>query len=370
MTRTRRTRATILLVVAILAAGATGWAISRATASAASSSAPLVPTSTAAVVRTDLSTTTQVAGTLGYAGSFPVVNQRRGTFTVLPALGQVVTQGQALYEVDGTGVPLFYGSRPLWRAIGAGMTAGPDVDELDQNLIALGYTDNGLLTEGNTFTDATTLAIDEWQSAEGVPVTGVLNVGDVVFAPGALRVASLAVTTGQSAQPGSVILSASSTDRSVDVALPVVQEYLVKVGNPVTITLPNGTSTTPGVIAAIAPVATSAPNSSGNGGPGNGGSGGSQATVDVTVGLTNPSAAGSFDQAPVVVNIVDASVKDVLAVPINALVAVLGGGYGVEIANGTQLKLVGVHTGLFANTLVQVTSSDLRAGMRVEVPKT
>ena len=67
-------------------------------------------------------------------------------------------------------------------------------------------------------------------------------------------------------------------------------------------------------------------------------------------------------------NIVAASAGNVLAVPVNALVALSGGGYGVEVVSGSQRTLLGVTTGLFADTLVQVSGPGLRAGMRVEVP--
>lgn len=375
MTARRRWRSRTLIALLVIGAGAGGWAISQARSG--THAAPEVPTSSAAVVRTDLQTTTELPGTLGYAGTYQLTDQSQGTLTALPTPGQVIDRGQTLYEVNGIGIPLFFGPRPMWRNLQAGVSPGSDIDQLDLNLVALGYSDNGYLTPGDTFTSATTAAIDEWQAARGLPLTGAVDVGDVVYAPAALRVATLATTIGTPLQPGTVVLDATSTSRSVDVALPVAQEYLVKVGDPVTVTLPNGTSTTPGTIVTIAPVAISAQNSSSdNGGSGAGGSGSSssssstaQATVDVSVQLTDPAAAGSFDQAPVEVSIVDASVKDILAVPINALVALAGGGYGVEVLSGTQKTLLGVQTGLFANTLVQVSANGLSPGMRVEVPK-
>ena len=77
---------------------------------------------------------------------------------------------------------------------------------------------------------------------------------------------------------------------------------------------------------------------------------------------------GHLDEAPVTVSIVSASVHGVLAVPVSALVALAGGGYAVEVDQGRSLHLVAVHTGLFGQTLVQVSGSGLRPGMRVEVP--
>jgi peptidoglycan hydrolase-like protein with peptidoglycan-binding domain len=366
----------------VLAAGGGGLVSKIVAGGPASAAARTVPTGTAAVVRTSLSTTTQVAGTLGYAGSFQVTNELSGSaLTALPPLGRVVRRGQGLYEVDGTRVPLFYGARPMWRPVQAGITPGRDVYQLDQNLIALGYTDYGYLTPSDTFTAATAAAISAWQEATGQTPTGVVQLGQVVFEPGPVRVDALIAAIGSPVQPGTAILTATSTRRSVDVQLPVTQEYLVRRGDPVTITLPDGTTTTPGVIAAVAPVATAAPGT-GSGstqaspGSGNssssssssGGSGTTGDTVDVTVRLIHPAAAGRYDQAPVEVNILDASASNVLAVPINALVALVGGGYAVEVVDGSRRSLVAVRTGLFADTLVQVSGAGLSAGMRVEVP--
>ena len=96
------------------------------------------PTSLYTVVRQDLSSQTQISATLGYAGSYSVINQAQGTVTSLPAAGQVANQGQVLYEVSGAPVVLLYGSTPAYRALSEGMT-GADVNELNADLVALGY---------------------------------------------------------------------------------------------------------------------------------------------------------------------------------------------------------------------------------------
>ena len=70
------------------------------------------PTSIARVTEQSLSSQTVVDATLGYAGSFTVVNQARGIITALPALGQVVSEGQILYKVNGSPVFLLYGATP------------------------------------------------------------------------------------------------------------------------------------------------------------------------------------------------------------------------------------------------------------------
>lgn len=340
---------------------------------------------TAPVVRTSLANTVQVSGALGFAGSYTVANQMQGTaYTALPPPGQVVRRGHRLYEVDGSPVVLLYGPRPEWRDLFLGVTPGPDVAQLDANLIALGYAAPATLTVSDTFTAATSFAVQRWQAALGVTVTGVVPAGQVAYAPGPLRVASLDVTLGAAAQPGTAVLAGTSARPVVSAALPVSQEYLVRRGDRVSVTLPDGTRTVPGVITAISRVAIAgasggggqpSPGPDGVGGPGSresgsGGSGpgGSGDTVEVTVRLAHPRAARGLDQAPVTVNIVSARASGVLAVPISALVALAGGGYAVQVITGGTAHLTGVHTGLFSSSLVQVSGPGLRAGLKVEVP--
>ena len=75
-----------------------------------------------------------------------------------------------------------------------------------------------------------------------------------------------------------------------------------------------------------------------------------------------------FDQAPVNVNITDQSVHGVLAVPINALLALSEGGDAVDVVDGGTRRLVGVQTGLFSNTMVEISGPRITEGTLVEVP--
>ena len=196
-------------------------------------------------------------------GSYTVVNQAAGTaYTALPAAGAVVRRGHGLYEVDGTPVTLFYGARPQWRTLSEGIVPGPDVAQLERNLIALGYGRD--LTVSDYYTAATTYAVELWQQAAGLPVTGTVPLGQVAFAPGPLRVAGVRPSLGSPPQPGSPVLTATSVVPVVTARLPVSQEYLVRPGDQVTVTLPDGVTTTAGVVTAVSSVATAG--SSGQGG--------------------------------------------------------------------------------------------------------
>jgi hypothetical protein len=317
-------------------------------------------TSLATVTRQDLSSQTQVPATLGYAGEFSVVNQAQGTVTAVPAVGQVVTQGLALYQVNGAPVVLLYGATPAYRTQSEGMT-GTDVTELNTDLVALGYVTGTELPPGTAlFTYWTEVGVEKLQRALGVTENGILALGEAVFAPSAVRVTTVSAALGTSAQPGQPVLSATSTARQVSIALDAAQQSEVSVGDRATITLPNN-RTTPGIVSSVGTVATAPPAGSSDSSP----------TIAVLVDPTDSAATGTWDQAPVNVTITTGSVSNALVVPVNALVALSGGGYAVEVvgANGVH-HLVAVSLGLFddAEGMVQVSGTEVVSGQRVVVP--
>ena len=319
------------------------------------------PVTTATVVQTDLATTVLTAGTLGYAATNPVVNQLAGTYTALPRPGQAMRPGQDLYRVDNLPVVLMQGGTPAWRAFAPGMTGGPDVTELQRNLIALGYAAELFTAPTGQFDALTEDAVFRWQQAAGYPVTGEIDLGQVVFLPAGVIVGGLNQAPGQPASPGQVPYAVTAATRTVTVPLGSSLPP-VTTGEAVSIVLPSGV-TTPGTISAVGPV----PPAGNSGSCGSGTSSGtSGASMQLTITPDHPAATGTGPDVAVQVSLVTQSVRDVLAVPITALLALAGGGYGVEVAgpNGTD-RLVGVTTGLFANTLVQVSGPGIQAGMKV-----
>jgi hypothetical protein len=281
------------------------------------------------------------------------------TFTKLPSVGQVIRRGQSLYAISGQPVLLLYGSVAPTRAFTLGMSSGRDVAELNANLQALGYEQR---LAGEEFTAATATAIRALQSAHGASVTGELLLGSVVFDPGPVRVTSVTPAIGATVMPGPV-LDITSTARQVKLALDAAQQANVKAGDQVTITLPDN-QTTPGRITYVSNVATSPSSKAGEEE--------SAPTIEVDATPTDPAATGRLDQAPVNVSITSESVRDALVVPVDALLALGGGGYSVEIAEGRVHHLTAVSLGLFddADGLVQVSGRGLSAGQRVVVPVT
>ena len=309
-----------------------------------------------ASARSSLASTRSVAAVYGQSS----------TFTKLPSAGKIIARGQSLYEISGQPVVLLYGPVLPTRAFIAGMSAGSDVGELDGNLEALGY---GQGLSGDQFSAATAAAIRAFQSAHGLSVTGALALGSVVFEPGPVRVTSVTATVGQTVMPGPV-LTVTSTARQVKVALDAAQQASVKVGDAVTITLPDN-QTTPGRISYVSSVATSPASSKpGGGGGGGGGEEEDSPTIEVHITPSDPTATGHLDQAPVNVSITTESVQEALAVPIDSLLALAGGGYALEVSEARVHRLEAVSLGLFddAQGLVQVSGQGVSAGQRVVVP--
>ena len=316
------------------------------------------PPATAAVTRRDIAAATPVSATLGYAGSWTVRGQGGGTLTRLPSAGQVIGERQALYRVDnGSPVVLLYGSVPAWRALDEGVT-GADVSQLNHDLVALGDASRSEISAAgwDYFSWETAYGVQKLEEHLGVSSPpGSLSLGQVVFEPAALRVATV---TGSLGGPASgPVLTATSDRHVVTVPLDASQQSEVKAGDRVTVTLPDGT-TTPGVVSSVGTVAVTS-ESGGN----------ATTTIPVQVKLTDPQAAGSLDQAPVTVYITTATAHDALVVPVTALLAQSSGGYAVEVVGpGNTRRYVPVRPGISDDTsgLVQVTGA-LAPGQRVVV---
>jgi hypothetical protein len=356
------------IVVVVAATAVSAWragVFSPAAAPGAGQQGAAAP-ATAAVTRQDLSATTPVTATLGYAGSYTVTGRGGGTLTWLPPPGRVIGQGQVLYKTgNGSPVVLLSGRVPDWRALDEGIT-GQDVTQLNHDLVRLGYADRA---------EVAALGWDyySWETAYGVQLLeehlgvlyppGSLPLGQVVFEPQALRVSQVLGSLGGPAS--GPVLTATSDRHAVTLALDVSYESEVKAGDAVSVTLPDGT-TTLGVVSSVGAVATTS-----GSGSGSGTSGAGQApatTIPVTVSLSDPKAAGTLDQAPVTVYITTSSAHGVLAVPVTALVAQASGAYVVEVADpGNTRRWVPVRVGpVFDDTdgLVQVTGA-LTPGQRV-----
>jgi peptidoglycan hydrolase-like protein with peptidoglycan-binding domain len=353
----KRRLAVSATVVAAVLTGAVG-AVALTGGKAAPASPRGVRLTTATVERTNLATSVLTGGTLGYAASRPLINELTGTYTHLRAAATTIRPGRLLYRVDNQPVILMRGKTPAWRAMAPGIS-GPDVAELQAGLIALGYA-RGLFTAPSGVYDlATDDAVQRWQNAAGALATGVVGFGQVIFAPGPVKVGALNVAPGQAAIPGQQPYQVTTTKRIVSVpvnpALPPVA-----VGERVSIVLPSQARTS-GRVTAVGPPPPAA-GTSGNHGTG------AAASSMLTVTPDRPGATGTGTGVPVQVSLIVQSVRHVLAVPVSALLALSGGGYGLELLTPAgRHRLVGVTAGIFAGGLVQVSGVGVVPGAKVVV---
>jgi hypothetical protein len=322
-----------------------------------------------------ITTSEEEAGTVGYAGSFTVYSAVTGTVTWLPAAGAVIRPGGRLFAVDGQDVVLMRGQTPAWRAFGPGMSDGSDVAELQRNLVALGYDPYRTIMPGDHYDWATQAAIERWQLARGWTPDGAITLGQVAFLPGPVRVAALGTGAGASVAAGTSVITATSTTAVVEVALPSAEQSAVTAGQRVTITLPDGATTTGRVLGAgsagpVTPGGTGG-STSGSSGNGSGGTAGGQATVSVVVALDHQAAASGLDGSPVQVAIATQTQRAALITPISALLAGPGGGFQVTVVAGGAHRNVPVQTGLFDDIdgTVAITGAGIAAGTQVEVPQ-
>jgi peptidoglycan hydrolase-like protein with peptidoglycan-binding domain len=279
-----------------------------------------------------------------------------GTVTSLPRAGSVVERGGALYRLDGDPIVLMYGSTPAYRALQSGVSDGRDVRELEQNLLALGF-DPG--TVDDTFSSSTATAVSDWQESLGLEQTGAVELGRVVVLPGPRRVGEHKTSVGSVLSSGSEVLDTSSNKRVVTVELEASLQEMAHKGDRVEVTMPDG-SLARGRITGVGRVARELESSSSdpNAEP--------QMVIDVTIELRSERGAGRLDEAPVSVGLAQETRRHVLVVPVNALVARRGGGYGVELAGSR--RIVPVEAGMFADGYVEVSGGSIREGTRVVVP--
>ena len=284
-----------------------------------------------------------------------VIGRPRGVVTHLAPAGATVEPGGILYTLDGAHpVVLMAGDVPAWRRLASGISDGPDVKQLETNLKALGFGSPALKVDRHWDAE-TTAAVKRWQKSLRVAQDGAIEPGTVVFEPGALRITSDATALGAIVQQGASMMEATSTRRTVAIAMDAADQASVKPGDHVDVQLSDG-STTTGTVASVGSVATQGQN-------------GSSPTVDVTIELDDPAATGTLDQAPVQVAITTDTRADVLAVPVEALVALAEGGYAIELVDAGARRYVRVQLGLFADGWVEITGSGLAEGQTVVVPR-
>jgi Putative peptidoglycan binding domain len=355
----RRALLPLAAVAAVAAVGGAVWAVAGAESGSAQAD-DSTSTATATVERRDLVQRETVSGTLGYADALTLYAQAPGTVTGLPEPGSVVERGEPLYRLDGKPVTLMYGDVPMWRPLDARSEDGPDIEQLERNLVELGYDPYGAISVDEAWGDGTTAAVERWQDDLGLPATVAVQLGQIVFLPGARRIGDAKATRGAPLQPGAEVLETSSTRRIVTVDLDADDQTVVSKGDPVRVELPDG-RTVAGTVSSVGRVAESEVD------PASGQE--LDPTVLVEIRLSPGAKPGSLDQAPVDVSLEKERVENALTVPVGALLALVEGGYAVEVigAGGTT-QLVRVEPGAFVDGTVEITGKGIEKGMKVVVP--
>jgi peptidoglycan hydrolase-like protein with peptidoglycan-binding domain len=229
---------------------------------------------------------------------------------------------------------------------------GADVRELEEALLRLGFYPGDA---DGVYSGGTEYAVERWQESIGAEADGIVELGEVVFLPGPVRVAENTLVVGDEVRSGVQVFAATSDRVVVSVALPAADQDLLAAGDPVIVVLPDGTEA-PATVTSVATVATR-------------GAQGGDASFEVEVVLDDVTVAAGLDEAPVDVDVVTDSRPGVMAVPVTALLVLAEGGYAVEVDNGDgTTRLVAVDPGLYADGLVEVTADGLRPGDRVVAP--
>lgn len=267
-----------------------------------------------------------------------------------------------------TAVTLFYGEEPSWRTLSLGSSPGSDVRQLEQNLVALGFDPESVIAIDDFFDEATEQAVRRWQESLGTTVDGSVAASDVVYSPGPVKVGAPAegIELGMVVNPGVVLvdlvpvsrvgLDSDGEDRvestqKVVVSIPVDDRDLIAEGSEVVVELADGAKVEALVASIGAPV-----------------TGDSGSTVEVVVVPVEP-IDDTWTGTNVSVLVTTELARQVMAVPVSALLALVEGGYAVEVLETDgSTQLIAVDTGMFADGVVEISGDGLTDGMNVVVP--
>jgi len=232
---------------------------------------------------------------------------------------------------------------------------GTYILQLEEALVALGYDAGGMLIADGIYSPETPQAVLAFQADKGLDEDGIIDLGEVIFLPGEIRVTNQIVPKGISINSGAEVLGISLSEKIIYIDLPATQQGAFVVGDHVIVEMPDNSE----VSATITYISSTATKIGTN-----------PATFEVLVSLDDSSVADGLDEAPVDVIVISDSVSNVMAVPVSALVALLEGGYAVEKDTGNgSLQYIGVQVGFFgSNNMIEITTEELQPGDRVLVP--
>lgn len=256
------------------------------------------------------------------------------TITALPTPGQVVAPGDVLYETDSTPVYAMVGDVAAWRTMEVGLI-GPDIAQLQSNLLDGGWGSDDLVDDG-TWSTATTDAVAQWQEDTGQIVTGFVELGDVWFIAGPIRITDVLGTEGLVVSDGDDVFEYTSDVRAIEATVEEVPEGLLAAED-LTARLPDG-SVVPVELRSV------------------------RGTVDgfeILLDLDIPDGAvPAIDGFEVPVSWTVNELVDSLTVPPEALRRVDGGNYVVDVLDGDVIRTTVVEVLGSAGRVVAVDGVD------------
>lgn len=175
----------------------------------------------------------------------------------------------------------------------------------------------------------------------------------MLFAPAAIRIATHTLRVGDLAD--GEILRYTGTASAVTVPLTAKQQGFAVAGAKVKIAMRGG-ETLDGVVDRVSAIPPETAAASGN-----------EAAVEATVKVAG-AAKTTARPGPVTVRFIVKERRNVLTIPVVALVALAEGGYGVQVVDGESTRYVAVETGHFADGRVEIKPGELTAGAHVVVP--
>ena len=280
----------------------------------------------AAATTGDLTESVEEIGTISGGETWPAPIDAQGIVTDRHEKGTVIEPGDALIWIGGRPVTLARGDTPMYRELSLTRDRdnkrlqGDDVAQLQQFLIDAGFDDKGRLEADGEFGVSTRRAVLDWQKATGLERTGSVDRTQLVFGPTALRLAD----EPRIGAPFSE-LTVGQPERTVTAALEPEQRNFVEVDDTVDLDPGAGTTIT-GRVTEIETVV----GDSGN------------RVVRVRIAPDTPLDPGI---ERVTVTVTRTVATDATIIPVLAVLALSGGGYGVEVvtdgtAGTTELRSI------------------------------
>lgn len=340
-----------VMVVALVAVGAWLGPISGLSAqtgdneneAAATPDGPATALDT--ITRGDLVESQEETGTLAHGDPWSLQIEAQGIVTNAPDAGATINFGQTLIEIDAKPVVLAEGDVPLYRSLNYQARKhlkGPDVEQLQQLLLDLGHDDSGRLEADGDFGLSTHRAVKAWQKSVGRDQSGTVDRSQLVFNPQPVRI-DTSPRIGSSFEQ----LSVTEAKQRVTAQFSARQQAFVEVGNRVELQLGSGETMTGSVAEATSTVSDQG-----------------ERVIKVVIEPGGDLPDGT-EKLKVIASRVSAS--DVLIVPVRAVLALAGGGYGLEVDTDGGTELRAAELGAVVDTQVEISGS-FTEGEQVVVP--